>query len=462
VIAVSADDPTAASIADFRCEKTAPATVTLTWRKTTPYTRLEIKRTYLTTPGAGETPVLDLTNAATDPQSHEDTNLAPGSYEYVARVTAGARALPEIRCRVTLGRGEVLTFVRVSETTGSGGQEPVPFAVTVTDSQTVMVADLLTGDAETFDLDLNPTGSPIPGPFDTGLTTGLEFNPRDGKLYWLQNLAGRHVLQATSVTGAEEGNDPVSVDIPFNLVRGVSLGDLSYDAARDFFWTVDLLNEVIYAVRADGSVPESFRMAQIAVPEIGGLLSGGLAAAGGEGGVATLDLLFGARTARVVDTVSRFSVDLTTLQPVGAPQRVDLQSTIGVGDVGAVAGMAQEGEEFLYITARDSRAVYKLALGTPLPPGVLFRRGDANNDGRLNISDPSFILRFLFEAGGGPAPICADAADGNNDEAVDIGDAVFLFNYLFRRQGPPPPPFPGCGTDSETGLGCEAVSCAGA
>ena len=78
---------------------------------------------------------------------------------------------------------------------------------------------------------------------------------------------------------------------------------------------------------------------------------------------------------------------------------------------------------------------------------ALFRRGDANDDGELNVSDPVSILDYLFT--GGATPRCRDAADVNDDQRVDIADATFALNFLFL--GGPPPAAPGpheCGEDA--------------
>ena len=79
--------------------------------------------------------------------------------------------------------------------------------------------------------------------------------------------------------------------------------------------------------------------------------------------------------------------------------------------------------------------------------GPRFHRGDANGDGRLNISDPVAILVHLF--GGSPLG-CTEAGNADDDIVVNITDAVHLLNHLFG--GGPPPPFPGppgspCGFD---------------
>jgi hypothetical protein len=65
-----------------------------------------------------------------------------------------------------------------------------------------------------------------------------------------------------------------------------------------------------------------------------------------------------------------------------------------------------------------------------------FRRGDANADGGLNISDPITALRFLF--GGGEIP-CPDAADGNDDGMVNVADAIVLLSHLFAGGADVPP-----------------------
>ncbi len=77
---------------------------------------------------------------------------------------------------------------------------------------------------------------------------------------------------------------------------------------------------------------------------------------------------------------------------------------------------------------------------------VVFRRGDSNRDGGVNIADAVYILQNLFAQG--PPILCMDAADSNDDESVNIADAVYILQNLFA-QGPPIPA-PGvdsCGPD---------------
>jgi hypothetical protein len=79
-------------------------------------------------------------------------------------------------------------------------------------------------------------------------------------------------------------------------------------------------------------------------------------------------------------------------------------------------------------------------------PSADFRRADANQDGRADISDAIFGLGFLFQ--GGIAPVCMDAADANDDGTVDISDAVTTLGVIFLGQGEiPSPGLSHCGPD---------------
>ena len=76
---------------------------------------------------------------------------------------------------------------------------------------------------------------------------------------------------------------------------------------------------------------------------------------------------------------------------------------------------------------------------------TLFRRGDANADGVVDISDAIATLHHLFT--GGAQVSCADAADANDDGRMDLSDSVYDLLHLFS--GGPAPPAPGsrCGED---------------
>jgi len=77
--------------------------------------------------------------------------------------------------------------------------------------------------------------------------------------------------------------------------------------------------------------------------------------------------------------------------------------------------------------------------------GAPFLRGNCNNDASISISDPIFLLEFLFA--GGVAPFCGSACDLNDSGNIDLSDAIFSLTFLFVGGAPPPPPYPACDAD---------------
>ena len=91
------------------------------------------------------------------------------------------------------------------------------------------------------------------------------------------------------------------------------------------------------------------------------------------------------------------------------------------------------------------------------PPRQAFIRSDTNNDGRLNIADPVWMVSELFFHG--PPTLCAYAADANGDGVKDISDVAFLIRYHFLGGSSPPAPFPVCGVlEEEDPVRCPAGS----
>ncbi|MDH4158432.1 MAG: hypothetical protein OEW00_14270, partial [candidate division Zixibacteria bacterium] len=74
-------------------------------------------------------------------------------------------------------------------------------------------------------------------------------------------------------------------------------------------------------------------------------------------------------------------------------------------------------------------------------------RGNANGDpdGKVNISDVSYLLAYMFGIPSGPPPPCPQEgnANGDPDEKTNISDVSYLLAYLFGiPSGPPPPSCP--------------------
>ncbi|HNS00210.1 MAG TPA: dockerin type I repeat-containing protein [Planctomycetota bacterium] len=178
----------------------------------------------------------------------------------------------------------------------------------------------------------------------------------------------------------------------------------------------------------------------------------------------------------VVDKIAFESADVTrpyTVRGGGLYRRgsdaAKTQSMALVVSVNTTAGIpldsgfvpAPEPFPAIDITAKhvdppDPLHVYSLRiLAKPgMPPEVLFRRGDTNADGKLDVADAIALLAYFFSHG--TAPSCLDAADANDDGKLDISDAVKTLGHLFGGAGPLPEPFKECGLDpSGAKLGCE-------
>ncbi|MCK4857755.1 MAG: dockerin type I repeat-containing protein [candidate division Zixibacteria bacterium] len=68
---------------------------------------------------------------------------------------------------------------------------------------------------------------------------------------------------------------------------------------------------------------------------------------------------------------------------------------------------------------------------------VFVQRGDADNNGLINIADLTYIINYIFGGGSVPVPI-VEAGDADCDTMVNISDAVALITYIFAG-GPYPP-----------------------
>ncbi|MEE3053929.1 MAG: hypothetical protein VYB34_09350, partial [Planctomycetota bacterium] len=105
----------------------------------------------------------------------------------------------------------------------------------------------------------------------------------------------------------------------------------------------------------------------------------------------------------------------------------------------------------------------RLQILPPVEPAEdLFRRGDADANGAMQLTDAVFVLLYLFSGGGEPP--CMEASDADDNGALQLTDAVYVLLYLFS--GGDAPPAPGaaeCGADTgDVDLGCGTYDTCGA
>ena len=77
---------------------------------------------------------------------------------------------------------------------------------------------------------------------------------------------------------------------------------------------------------------------------------------------------------------------------------------------------------------------------------TIFRRGDTDTNGRMELTDAIGIFNFLFITG--IPPLCFDAADADDNNAIELTDGIRILNVLFLGFGViPEPGFLNCGPD---------------
>ncbi|MBI4605030.1 MAG: PKD domain-containing protein [Planctomycetes bacterium] len=95
-----------------------------------------------------------------------------------------------------------------------------------------------------------------------------------------------------------------------------------------------------------------------------------------------------------------------------------------------------------------------------VPPEKTFHRGDADDNGKLELTDAIRILGYLVL--GLAEPPCLDAADSDDNGKLELTDAIRVLGYLFlgnEAPAPPGPPPSPCGADpGDAHLGCASYA----
>ena len=123
-----------------------------------------------------------------------------------------------------------------------------------------------------------------------------------------------------------------------------------------------------------------------------------------------------------------------------------------------LAGEApQRGEEIEGIVlVASSESVLIVRDQAALGMTTAFRRGDANGDSAVTMSDAIATLNVLFLGQG--RLDCRDAADSNDDGQVSIADSITTLSVLFLGTGSiPSPGMQQCGEDpTADDLACDS------
>jgi hypothetical protein len=87
---------------------------------------------------------------------------------------------------------------------------------------------------------------------------------------------------------------------------------------------------------------------------------------------------------------------------------------------------------------------YELCDGVEVPRS--FRRGDVDGDGGADAGDAVRVLASLFLEAAPPLD-CEKSADSNDDGRLELLDPLFLLNFLFQNGRAPPAPLLACAPD---------------
>lgn len=436
------------TVTNLTCVADENNDVTLNWSNPVPYMSVEILRSEV---GSLAMPtsvaILMGAQAAPGPQSFVDTGVMDGEYVYEFRATTVnpmAILSNNRECTILVGIGRLVNVVPHL------GDDPL--AITVVESPTflggapedddglVYVVDLDSGTTHRYTKDLVPFDT-IPTPFaDCGpgmnqpcATTGLAWNSMTDTLFWIES-AGRRLVETNLVGG-------VLSTTPFPVVsspEGGVIGDFGYAALTNTFWATDITEDIYFEFSPNGTATGNvLTFAQLGLGSGSGFGNG--VAVVSDAALVALDVPAGPSSAAHVNQIVRVLTDGT------AVTSIPLDTTTSSGFVNGVAwtGAGSTGGPAEYVVGNDTNAIYEISLAGG---GTQLRRGDANDNGQVEISDVSRILNFIF--GINTTLPCQDAADVNDDGQINIADIPVLLNGIFGIAGTQPaPPFPLCGTD---------------
>ena len=247
---------------------------------------------------------------------------------------------------------------------------------------------------------------------------------------------------------------------PIEMSDGRRAGWYASDAGRLDLPTLEVNGSVSWGEAPDDSTLDIVNSLRIDAPDAAGTVSISLLAAD-EAGV----------RAGLIRPIGIWEVETG-----GALRRAEVKIRYddhAAAALGSVKLLHHAGAGWVEVTAGDSRSIISSNSAQTLAgqfavaedaedlvngDGTPFRRGDADGDGSLRLTDAVRILTFLFQ--GVEAPDCVDTADADNDNEVLLTDAVLVLAYLFQQGAAPLDPGPDvCGEDPDGDDPADDLTC---
>jgi hypothetical protein len=384
-------------------------------------------------------------------QSYTDRTPLVGLSVYGLRAAAlpGGELSPEsFRCQITVGPGGLVRWVAFP------GNEPYDIAENPATGE-VFVTDPIgvagEGKIYRFDAQLNLLGeipSPWMSPGPIAFIPHVEIEIPFAGTQVLDNVlaigstapASRRQLRVIDLTGHE-------VAPLFRLSDNIDspepqINSLTFVPETSEFVFVEGNNKTIVTLNQNGNFINECKPADFILPTP---LAGGLG----------YDAAQGTYLALFTDGVVRELFRGGSCLPTTCVDCNFGLDTLGEGfDTEGFFGGMVVARNSLFICAKESNAIFQSFI---FPSGPAFKRGDFNRDDRVELTDAVLSATYLFETG--IAPSCPDAVDSNDDGFLDISDPVYLLFFLFLQGDPPPAPYPNAGDDPtfRDGLGCDEI-----
>jgi hypothetical protein len=450
---VSADPPAVSNISSFGCAPEGSTAIRLTWGATRNYDTLDIFRSR----GSEEETLIFSTTGDTDPGTHLDTALplpVDGAHTYRAVAKRGANTALDATCTTTLGRGQLISSAGLAEATGRPANQLVAGGLTGLAGD-LFIIDSISGNGYRLDGETLAKEAEIRSPIAAlgGTTSGVTWSEADDRLHWVGSVGERSVIMTTGSDGSGVSVQR-SIQYPLEFVRSPQIGDIAFDAQHSRIWVSAPSHGKLFAIDPNGRLVAG---SVISNPIAAGILGGGVSVRASDENSVTLDIVTGEDRP---DRVIRNQYPIADLAQPTTLQTIFAGGATQSGVLGGVEGISRGGKRVVALIGSDTDRIFFFSDEDAELGSLPFRRSDVNNDGRINISDPSNLLGMLFL--GGARPPCENAADANDDGALNVSDALFVFDFLFRRGVVPPAPGVECGFDSTPAeLGCEASICFG-